>query len=353
MNLQIMSPIGYTGYGYAALNIIKSLHHQDNLVGLSLIGNPNVDNEEDRDIVKSCLDNQINISYDAPSVKIWHQFDLLSHVGRGKYYAFPFFEVDKLPTNEIYHINSADEVIVSCEWAKQVLLSNSITKPINVVPLGVDRNIFKPPSENIKPKENYVFCSIGKWEKRKAHDTIIECFNKAFDTDDNVELWLLTHNGFLNQQQEHEWLSLVNTSKLKNKIKVFPRLPSHHSVAETISYTDCGIYISRGEGWNLELLETMSMGKPVIVSNYSAHTEYCNSDNSFLVDMNATEPAIDNKWFFGKANWGKIDKQQIEQTVEHMRYVYKKEIRQNPSGILTANNYTWTHTAEKLVKILE
>lgn len=346
-----MAPVGYTGYGYAALNIIKSLNKQNNQIGISLIGNPNIDNEQDANVIKQCLENQIKIPYEAPSVKIWHQFDLLNHTGNGKYYAFPFFEVDTLTEKEIYHLNFPDGVIVSCEWAKQILLKNNITKPIHVVPLGVDNNIFKP-SDKSKNNNTYVFCSIGKWEKRKAHDSIIECFSKAFEPDDDVELWLLTHNGFLNRQQEQEWLSLVSSSRLRNKIKVFPRLPSHQDVADTIAHTDCGIYISRGEGWNLELLETMAMNKPVIASNYSAHTEYCDKDNSFLVDMPETEPAIDGKWFLGSANWGKIGQSQIDQTIDYMRHVFNKQIRINKKGVETAEKYTWDKSAENLQKIL-
>lgn len=352
MNIQVMSPIGYTGYGYAGLNIVKSLVTQGHSVGLSLIGNPNIDNESDASLIKQSLTNQISIPYDAPSIKIWHQFDLLTHTGNSKYYAFPFFEVDTLQDNEKYHLNFPDGIIVSSQWAKQVLINNNITKPIYVVPLGVDSNIFHPVVKS-KTNNTYVFCSIGKWEKRKAHDTIIECFNKAFNENDNVELWLLTHNGFLNPQQEQEWLSLVASSRLKNKIRVFPRLPSHKDVAETISYTDCGVYISRGEGWNMELLETMAMNKPVIVSNYSAHTEYCTAENSFLVDMPDTEPAVDNKWFFGTSNWGKIGDSQIDQTISYMRYCYQNRLTTNEAGLNTAANLSWDNTSLHLLAAIQ
>ena len=347
--LNLMSPIGYTGYGYAGLNILKHINNISN-VALHPIGNPSIDNESDVSFIKTTLDNQINMNYNVPCLKIWHQFDLLQKVGSGKYFAFPFFEIDKFPDKDLYHLNFPDELIVSSEWAKNILINNQINKAIHVIPLGVDRTIFQPP-ENTKTTNNYVFCTIGKWEKRKAHDTIIDCFNRAFESKDNVELWLVTHNGFLNQQEEQEWLNLVQKSKLKDKIKVFPRLPSHKQVAEVISYTNCGIYISRGEGWNMELLETMSMDKPVIVSNYSAHTEYCDKENSYIVDITETEPAIDNKWFSGSANWAKIDKNQIDQTIEYMQYVYKNNISTNPSGVKTAIKYSWENTSSKIKSV--
>jgi len=351
MNIYMMAPIGSTGYGYASLNILKSLVSNNNQVGLSIIGNPSLESQEEADIIQQCINTISHIPYDSACLKIWHQFDLLTKPGKGKYFAFPFFEVDSFNSREIHSLQFPDEIIVSSSWAKQILQQNKIDKPIHVVPLGVDLSKFNYQQQNKTKNSNdkYIFCTIGKWEKRKAHDIIIKCFNSAFENTDNVELWMVTHNPFLNKTEEHSWLQQIESCKLKSKIKVFPRLKDHNTVAEIISYSNCGIYISRGEGWNMELLETMAMNKPVIVSDYSAHTEYCNKDNSFLVDMTETEPAIDNKWFFGQSNWGKIDQNQIDQTIEYMRYCYKNHITNNENGLNTAKQLTWKNTCDMLV----
>jgi glycosyltransferase involved in cell wall biosynthesis len=351
MSLQLMCPIGYTGYGYASLNILKELYVKDNNTSLHPIGNPSIDNQKDLTIVKSCIDNTIKNNYLSTSIKIWHQFDLLTHIGAGEYFAFPFFEIDTFSELEKYHLNFPDMILVSCNWAKEVLINNGINSQIEVVPLGVDSSIFFPKTIPNK-KDTYVFCTIGKWEKRKNHDLIIECFNKAFDQNDDVELWMITHNSFLSKEEEQEWVNLVVKSKLKDKIKIFPRLPSHSDIAEAISYSDCGIYISRGEGWNMELLESMAMNKPVIASNYSAHTEYCNRLNSFMVDIDEKEVANDNKWFMGQGNWAKFSNKQIEQTIEYMRHVYKSKIKTNPEGLKTAEQYSWSNTANRILSLV-
>jgi len=350
MNMHVMAPIAQTGYGYVSINIIKSLVKNNHNLSLTPIGGSiGAESQEEFDMFKDCYGKLPD--YDESVLKIWHQFDLLQTVGRGKYFALPFFEVDTFNKREQYHLNFPDELIVSCQWAKQVIENNNITKPVNVVPMGVDTTIFRPrPKDDLSDK--YVFATVGKWEKRKSHDTIIECFNKAFSADDNVELWLLTQNPFLNEEAEKFWLDKITDSPLRDKIQIYQRLDTHESVAEFMSQTDCGIYLSRGEGWNMELLEAMAMNKPVIASNFSAHTEYCNSDNSMLVDIDELEEANDGKWFFGGSKWAKIGQNQIDQTIDHMRRCYKERIKTNESGLNTARSLTWSNTSEQIAKIM-
>lgn len=355
MNIHLQTAIGGTGYGHAGLHLLKAFKNKNyNNICLSIIGNPYPENQSDANMVNEAMLMQASVPYDAATVKIWHQFDLLNRVGKGRYFAYPFFEIDTFNDLEKHHLNFPDVVITSSQWAKTIVEQNNIKRPIKIVPLGVDRSIFFPRKPDNKDKiNNYIFMTAGKWEIRKSHDIIIECFNKAFDINDNVELWMATHNIFLNEKQEQEWHSLVQQSKLKNKIKVFPRLPSQIDLANLISYSDCGIYISRAEGWNLELLETMSMGKPVIVTNYSAHTEYCTANNSQLIDIDSTEPAVDNKWFNGSGNWAKIGDSQKDQIVHYMRQAYEQGLNNNPEGLKTAEHFSWENSANTLLRCIE
>lgn len=351
MNIHVNSPIGGTGYGVASLNIVKALAAEGNDVALSLIGQPNLDNPQDVEVIQQALNQAVSVDYKAPTLKIWHQFDLLNRPGKGKYYALPFYEVDTLDEREKHHLGFPDHLIVSSKWAKSVLKDNGIKKRATVVPMGVDTNIFSPKEVTIT-KPNYIFCTVGKWEVRKGHDLIIESFGKAFKETDNVELWMATSNPFLNQEEAAKWTSLVDSSPLKDKIRLFPRFPTHEKIAELMSYSDCGLYPSRGEGWNLELLEHMAMDKPVIATNWSAHQEFCNSKNTRLIDIDDKEPAVDGKWFFGKSNWAKIGQSQKDQLIAHMQDVYNKRVVTNPAGVQTAQKFSWKNTAENLLRCM-
>ena len=121
-----------------------------------------------------------------------------------------------------------------------------------------------------------------------------------------------------------------------------------------MSQVDCGVFPSRGEGWNLELLEMMAAGKHVITTEYSAHTEFCTEDNAGLVTIKEVEPAFDGKWFFGQGNWAKIgEHQMLDLNMKMQRFIFDKKGTLNESGIETAKTFSWQNTARKILKYVE
>ncbi len=349
MQININSPIGYTGYGVAGLNIVKALHRRGCVVALWHKGNPTVDTQADADLIGAAIRQQDNCSFDAPSLKIWHQFDLIERIGRGKYYAFPFFELDTFNDKEIHNIRCPDHVFVTCQWAKDVVCQYRDTSEVSILPLGVDEQVFKP---SPRPRnDRFVIANFGKWEKRKGHDVLADIFNKAFLPTDDVELRLYPHNPFLNEQETKTWEDEYMHRPLGHRTFISPRIQFHTQLAYHMNKIDVAIFPSRAEGWNLELLETMAMGKTVITTNYSAHAEFCNKNNAILIDITEREKAHDGKWFFGAGNWAKLGDEQIDGFVEALRTCYKKwqledgECLYNPYGVATGKSLTWDNTA--------
>ena len=346
--ININCPVGSTGYGITSLNIIKNLDQIQNLEISLFPLNNNIElnsKDEQQNIRKMLSSADNNYDYKSPCLKIWHQFDLANRIGSGKYFSFPFFEVDELRPKEKIHLNSCDGIFVSSQWAKKILINNNIIKQVYVAPLAADLSIFKyEPTINLS-QDNYIFFHIGKWEYRKSQDFLFKCFDSAFTEKDNVELWLLPFNQFLTKEEESNWLNLAKKSKLNSKIKIFGRLPSQYHVADFIRKAHCGVFLSRAEGWNNEIIESMALNKPIIATNYSAHTEYCTNDNTYLVNIDEEEVANDGKWFHGVGKWAKLHNHQLEETVKHMRFVYANNITTNSGGLETCKKYTWTNTA--------
>lgn len=351
--ISLACPINQTGYGIASFNILKELSKVCH-INYFPIGNPMVSNQEEYTLVQNLFTNQETANIESPFIKIWHQFDLGTHFGRGKYFGFPFFELDTFNTREKQHLSVPDTIFVTSEWARNVIKNNDINSDIEVIPLGVDTTIFDH-DKYTAPKNNnkYIFLNIGKWEVRKGHDILYKIFADAFPKENDVELWILASeitNNYSTPEQLAEWKKLYGNDK---RIRVFTGVQKHEEIAEIMHTADCGIFPSRAEGWNLELLEMMAMNKPVIATDYSSHTEFCNKDNSFLIDINDTELAKDGKAFYGQGNWAKIGQSQIDQTIEHMRYVYKNRIIDNINGLKTAETLSWKNSADKILRCID
>ncbi len=345
--MNIVTPIDqYTGYGISGYNIFNSLYEIDPDLALFFVAPPNIESLWNKHNIQNSVDRAYHFNPEAPCFKLWFASELfLRTAGKSKYGALSFFEIDTVPEKDLAGYNLLDIIFTPTSWAKSILEKYKVNKPIVVCPQGVDTNIFSPAVPPDK-KDTYIFINIGKWEIRKGHDQLVHMFNNAFEPEDDVELWMVNSNPFLSAEAEKGWHKLYQNSKLGDKIRILPRIENQKLLSSVISYTDCGIFPARAEGWNNGAMEVMAMDKPIIITDYSAHTQYCNTDNAYLIDIPETEPAKDNIWFNGVGNWAKFDSRTIDQAVEHMRYVYKNQIRSNAKGLETANNHSWTKTAQ-------
>jgi glycosyltransferase involved in cell wall biosynthesis len=248
--------------------------------------------------------------------------------------------------------------MVCSQWAKNVAidqchkaLKSSHKSLVHVVPLGVDAELFPPAPA--RQGDKTIFFNCGKWEIRKGHDIIIQAFKKVVEEYDNVELWMMCSNPFNSQEENNRWHQLYNHPK----VKLIPRAETQAEVYNIMSQVDCGVFPSRGEGWNLELLEMMAAGKHVITTNYSAHTEFCNKDNAGLIPIEDVEPAFDGKWFFGQGNWAKITEKEIDNLANKMSSFHSRRPTRsdylNTAGIETARKFSWQNTAREIIKCLK
>ena len=353
--VNIMAPVNPLGYGVVGLNIVKELSKSSS-VSLFPIGNPEVTTQEDATIIQECIKNQSTFDPKAPCLRVWHQHAMAEQIGNGLRCGLPIFELDTFNEKEIHHLNSLEKIFVCSEWAKGVIV-NAIGREEDccVAPLGVDRNIFFEDDTDTGTETRFI--NIGKWEFRKGHDVLVEAFEKAFEPTDNVKLYMMNHNPFLSQEQEREWVDLYKNSKMGEHVEILPRVQTHQEVAQLIRQMDCGVFPSRAEGWNLEAIEMMACGKEVIITNYSAHTEFCDNQNSLLVEVDEKETAYDGIWFHGQGSWAALDTPQVEQLVAHMRAVHKKKQGgsriYNEEGVGTSKSFNWNLTGEKILENLK
>lgn len=344
----IQAPLNDLGYGVAGFNIVKELSQLTD-VTVHPLGNIQIADSFLPDIEKLLWINK-PVDKNQPNLKIYHQFGLTEFVGKAQHIGYTFFELDKFTDVEKKSIQHCDKIITCSEWGKAIIEDQVPGVDAQCIPLGVNRSIFN--EHNNSSRKSTIFFNAGKWEIRKGHDVLLKCFEKAFSQDDNVELWLLCENPFY-QDINKQWNDYYRNSKLANKIRILPRQKNHQDVYNIMRQVDAGVFPVKAEGWNLELLELLSCGKHVVTTNYSGHTEFTNSLNSYLVDIEEMQPAHDGIWFFGQGNWAKIGDKEIDNFAENMRYIHKLkqegELGLNIAGIETARQFSWENTAREIL----
>jgi len=348
--LNLFAPINPLGYGVVGANLLTEFSRD---LDVTLIGCGPLDVEPKyRDVVAKAQGRMATFEAgfnEAPCLKVWHEFSMADRIGKGPYYGFPFFEINKFDDRRINHLACLDHLFLASHWAKEVVRKDLKDLPITVVPLGVDRSVFNPSNNVVTDK--CIFFNCGKWEKRKGHDILLEAFKAAFpNNESDVALHVAAENPFLPEKHKQEWVRYYRSDR---RVTLIPRVATHEEVAKIMSPISCGIFPSRAEGWNLEALELMSMGKPLIITNYSSHTEFCNSDNSYLIDIDELEPAVDEVFFDGSSGeWAKLNESVFNQMVSHMRAFYESwKVNHNiinEGGIKTAIDLTWSKTANTI-----
>jgi glycosyltransferase involved in cell wall biosynthesis len=362
MNLNFTSVQNDTSFGLTSLNMLKELVAEGH--------NVTYWNIQDMDrmqmptayvpLIKKAIQNQAFYDVNAPSIRHFHPNMLAGHIGKGLRIGSTFFELNKFKTDELHHLRAQDALITASKWGTEVFKNSGLNQPMAVVPCGVDRSIFH---EYVKPSMIFdgnptIFINCSKTEVRKGHPELIEMFCKAFSPNDNVGLIMNWRNRFFTKEKNDEWDALYKNSSMGHRIVILPEfLNSQEEVASLYASADCGIFPSKAEGFGLAPLEMLSQGKHVIATNYSGHTEFVNSNNSFLIDIDDLEIAFDGHWFLGDGGeWAELGDHQIEQGIVYMREIHKKKqegtLGINAVGIEAAQKFSWQNSAKCLATFI-
>ena len=90
-----------------------------------------------------------------------------------------------------------------------------------------------------------------------------------------------------------------------------------HEIYTFLKQSDCFVSLHRSEGFGLAIAEAMLLEKPVITTNWSGNTDFCNADNTFLVDYELTVLKKDYGPYKRGQTWA-------EPSVEHAAVLMEK-----------------------------
>eukprot|EP00040_Diaphanoeca_grandis_P014888 m.75636 g.75636 ORF g.75636 m.75636 type:complete len:489 (-) comp24809_c0_seq2:64-1530(-) len=187
-----------------------------------------------------------------------------------------------------------DQVWVPTQWHRDVFTKAHVfPEKLVVFPEAVDSDFFNPTEAPRHHRNAFVFVSVFKWERRKGFDVLLRAYWEEFRHEKHkVALVLRTYKpgwepGPDNLYEQFRDIARntvgeTNLSKLP-LVKWIDKDLSKHALRSLYSNSNAFVLPTRGEGWGLPVVEAMSMGLPVIVTNFSGPTAYVSEDTAFPV----------------------------------------------------------------------
>ena len=332
------------GYAMAAKNIIRGLEEVDVDVNYGyLYGTKYMEQQFPGDEYVRQIQRKKQNIFAPDNIEILFQMaDMADHNSSRIYrILYTMLEVDGLPDEWIAGCNNyADEVWVADSFNVQTFKDAGVTKPIRVMPLGIDKNYFHP---KIKPLAieylNEVnFVVVGEWGLRKNIEYTIDCFKKAFTKDTPVSLWIKTHYGggtghpldkIRNKLKEYHELSgppvmaIISTNEDVNK-RNYRRYFPHYMMGSFYRSFDLLVNLSNGEGADMPAKEALACGVPVMRNSFSSKDFLIDTPGVVLVDHDLEFPGKNTGCPYynckEEIRWGRPNEKSI---IEKFQYAYE------------------------------
>lgn len=319
----------YTGYGRVNINLLTCLH-QNNII---------VEPDPIKKTELSYLPQTLKHSTSNNAICIDSIVPTIGAEGFGKYrIIYTTIESSTLPQTFIDQIKNYHEIWVTSTFCQDILKKYDINSI--VIPDSINIHLYNKEGkkENL-PLNPFVFVSVGGWNYRKGFDSLLKSYLQEFTDEDPVSLLLIT--------KHYSKKSDIIQKEINEYIKKYGgQNPPHISrctkdIKETDMpniYRSCSAFVllTRGEGFCIPACEASLCGCPVIMTNYSGHTMFCNNKNSYLINIDYFSPLQE-----GLMHTNYWDKQQfpslsselfIKECQKTLRYVfnnYKKAQKKN------------------------
>jgi len=254
------------------------------------------------------------------------------------------------------------------EW-REVLKRQGVTRPIDVLTHGFDRDLFPADLNRATirkamgiPEEVFLFLNVNRNQPRKRHDLMIMAFVDLLVRHPSKLIFLMCvcdkgdKGGFPLFEIYRRELVLkgVNPEAFSNRLLVSSRemTLSDEEIGQFYTIADVGLSTADGEGFGLCAFEQMGFGIPQVLTNVVGHREYCKPDNSQLVDtaLRTYMPVC----LSGQGGDPRlVDPHQFSVAME--KYVLEDDVRllHGFNAKQTVATYTWPKVVNTLVKRLD
>jgi len=193
----------------------------------------------------------------------------------------------------------ADRVFAFTSYWKKCIRDQGVTRPVDVLGHGFDKEMFKPvPREQARkalgiPNDAFVLINLNRNQPRKRYDLLIMAFVELIVKYPTKPIHLMC---ICDKGEKGGWwlfeiymrelkLRGVNVEQFGGRLMISSQDMQFRDEDINMFYNlaDLGISTADGEGWGLCHFEQMGVGVPQVLPNIGGFKEFCTNENSMLV----------------------------------------------------------------------
>jgi glycosyltransferase involved in cell wall biosynthesis len=274
--------------------------------------------------------------------------------------AFPFLELAPPAPSQMLGLSLVNEV-----WAASQFIADTLAPFCRVELMGsVSQSMPKMGKAQARRHafglhagcQDFIFLTAGdalSSVHRKNPLAAVRAFLNAFPNESKVRLVIKTHStGKIQNPKDLAVLrALRQICAADTRISLIDSYLDETTHLAMIEGSDAFVSMHRAEGLGFHILEAMTLGVPVIASDYSGNSDFCTEKTAFLVPVELI--AVESGLYPTRSNtaqvWAEPDHYVA---VEHMRRLYSdkdlRETRVAEARALVESKYSQRVFARKL-----
>ena len=201
----------------------------------------------------------------------------------------PFWELPRVPDSWLPVLANMDLVLVPTQFVADAVGASLPDLPIALIPQGADipdgissdRERFGLPKDAVIYGTSFV---AGAVVERKNPWAAIGAFRRAFPSEQDVRLVVRASPGDVADPRPL-WDRLMQYAEYDERVVIPEQNMSYLDVLSLYASFDVYLSLHRAEGLGLGMMESMTLGVPVIATGWSGNMDFTTSDNSLLVDF--------------------------------------------------------------------
>jgi glycosyltransferase involved in cell wall biosynthesis len=314
-----------------------------------------------------------------PWIGIWSRFLNYLEATRKRFYisvkinnlkwdeqaGFDVCDSDEISDQAVQVLNQADKIIVPSSFCREVFKKSGVRTKIYRIPHGVDPDWYTTPSVMetgpLKPintavaavyfykfKTNFKMLLFWLWHSsyRKGLEELIEVYKKLASERDDVFLVIKTN------VKDQPGIDLVRAQiGDKRVIQIFGWIDDYEKIALYDS-ADITLMFTRGGAFEINALESLARGIPVVTSDWGPWTEYV---PRFLQAKRGERVRVLPESTIHTGYGYKVD---VEDALNKIHDIlenyedYKARVEEWRRKVLM-NEYRWDIIAERIVEVIK